>query len=496
MKDIKKESEKQTSEKTPQSGSSRRKAYRMTAVITLVVLILIVLGLNVLVNALDNKFNLHVDLSEQKYYTIGDTTKSVLDSLSQDIYIYSLYVTGSEDAKVTELMRTYEAYSGKIHYENIDPSLNPAFTTKYDPEGAGISTGSLIVSNAAGDIYKVYTVYELYAIDATTYSVWAFQAEARVSTAIVYIETGTAYTIKLLSGHGEYAMSDLNEFVVSLNAMNYEIEQYDSTVSSEPLDPKLDLLMVISPAVDLTTPEYERIKEFLDAGGNAVFLMDYVIFDSATGYTKIILDPLSNFNSLLMMYDLKLNNDYIIGGNSDKLVGRVTAHIPDMYSHSITEDIIDAGKTPLLSDCSSITITNDEAKAGPLMQTDANSWAKAVSTSMSANKEDTDKTGPFVIAAVAQYGESRIALFGTSSFVLSNETGLQRSANEDLIVNTVNVLAGQTASLNITPKSLITGAMEFDNDAQSVLLEILVLAVIPAAILAFGFTVWIKRKRR
>ena len=122
--------------------------------------------------------------------------------------------------------------------------------------------------------------------------------------------------------------------------------------------------------------------------------------------------------------------------------------------------------------------------------------AKPVSTSMIASYEAGDATGPFAIGAVAQNGDSKIALFSSSSFILSNEDGIERSANEALLVNTVNTLAENTNNLNIPTKSMMLGSMEFSNSTQSLLLEILLIAVIPIAIVAFGFMVWMKRKRR
>ncbi len=80
--------------------------------------------------------------------------------------------------------------------------------------------------------------------------------------------------------------------------------------------------------------------------------------------------------------------------------------------------------------------------------------------------------------------------------MLSNSDGIERSANEALIVNTVNTLAENTSNLNIPAKSMMLGSMEFSNSTQALLLEILLIAVIPVAIIGFGFSVWIKRKRK
>jgi ABC-2 type transport system permease protein len=478
-------------------GTTRRKAFRTVTIMSIVVLVLVMVGFNILINVLDDQLNMHVDMSQQKYYSISDTTKQLLDGLDQDIYIYTLYTTGNEDTRVTELLRNYASYSDRIHVENVDLTLNPGFTAEFDPQGEGISASSMIVTNEAHSLYKVYSVFELYSIDPSSTYVYAFNAESRVSSAIVYLQTGLSYKIKLLSGHNEYTKADLNGLVVSLNALNYEVESYDSTTSTEALDPQYDLLMVVSPSEDLSDSEYDTIKAFLDKGGNAVFMLHYVVFDSSTGYTQIIMDPLNNFNALLMKYGLSVNQDYIIGGNANKLYKRVTGHIPTMNSHEITDDLIKNDMTPVLMDCSSIKIeSGSTVKASPLLETDKDTWGKAVSTSMSANYEDGDEVGPFVIGAVAQSGDSKIALYSSSSFALSNAEGIERSANEDLIINTVNSLAGNTNNLNIQSKSMMAGIMEFNSDVQSLVLEIIVIAIIPIIIVVVGLVVWFRRKRR
>lgn len=489
---------KNTSEKKILSlGAGRRRVYRITAIVSVVVMVLVVLGVNVLAHVLDDRFNLSVDMSERQYYSISDTTKQILDGLDQDVYVYTLYTKGREDTRVVELMRRYDAYSDRFHYENVDTTLNPGFTAEFDPQGEGIEAGSLIVTNASHTLYKVYSVFELYSIDPTGTYVYTFNAEARVTSAIVYIQTGVAYTVRLLAGHSEYTKEQLSGLVIALNSLNYEVEMYDSTISTEKLDPQYDLLMVVSPGEDLSAAEYESIKAFLESGGNAVFLMDYVIFDSSTGYTQIVVDDLKNFNALLMMYGLNVNKDYIIGGDSTKLYQRVTGLVPTLYGHAITNTLMENKLTPVLMDCSSITIASgDNVKAGVLLESDANTWAKAVSTSMSASFEEGDPRGPFTLGAVAQYGDSKIALFSTSSFVQSNSDGIERPANQALILNTVNVLAENTNNLNIPAKSMIMGAMEFSNSAQALVLEIIVIAVIPLAIIAAGLVIWIRRKRR
>ena len=481
---------------TIKSVESRRQGSKLSLVIPVVIVALIVLFLNVAVHLLDERMNLHVDMSERKYYSISDETKTVLDNLTEDVYFYTLFSPSQEDTRIAELLRTYEAYSPRVHVDNVDITVNPTFTLDFDPNGEGISAGSVIVTNQDHSLYKVLTVFDMYSMDATMSYVFGFNGEAQFTAAADFIMTGESYAVKLLAGHSEYTKDNLNELDVALSSLGYSVETYDTTLTDEALDPDYDLLLIASPGIDLNDEEYHRIKTFLDAGGNAIFLMDYVLFNSTTGYTQIIVDNLENFNALLLSYGVSVNKDYIIGGNQEKLYKRITGHVPNIYKHIITDNLIERNLTPVLMDCSSIKIeSGEDVKAGVLLETDANTWAKEVKNSMSGEYEAGDAKGPFTIGAVAQKEDSKIAVFGTSSFILSNEDGVERSANEALIMNTVNVLAERSEGLSIPAKSLMAGIMEFTNNVQPIVLEVLLVAVVPLVILLAGLFVWIRRKR-
>lgn len=473
-----------------------RKGRRAAAIIITALVTVIVLLLNVIASVLNERLGLEADFSQESYYTITDDTVELLNNLQDDVYIYTLYSTGGVDEMIYGLLKNYERASDRVHLENIDPALNPTFTQPYDPEGKGIATGSLIVSDKAAKNYKVLTVYDLYAIESNYNLPFALQAEQKVTSTINYLTTGEIPAVKLLSGHNETPLEEMTELTSALRALNYDIGLYDSTLNGTELDPIYDILLVVSPREDLSGEEYEKIKAFLDAGGNAAFLLDRVVLNEANGTNYIVGDELNNFNALLMLYDIHLNNDYIIGGNSDKLVDKVTAHIPDMYAHAaITADMITAGRNPVLSDVSSLTLSGDGSRSAILLATDANTWAKDLTgTVVNMEKQAGDADGPFTVGAVGMMGESNVAVYGTSSFVTDSE--MQRAANRDLIINTVNSLKKSGDAFNIPAKSLIPGMMEVTSDAQKTGLTALVMIIIPVGILAAGFVIWIRRRRR
>lgn len=50
-----------------------------------------------------------------------------------------------------------------------------------------------------------------------------------------------------------------------------------------------------------------------------------------------------------MMYNLKVNRDLVIGGDQNKIYGNQLSLIPTMYSHNITNNIIDAGEKQIMA---------------------------------------------------------------------------------------------------------------------------------------------------
>lgn len=475
--------------------TNRRRAFRTISIITSIVVLLVVLGMNIVVNILGEDNNWNIDCSKQQYYSISQQTIEVLNGLNEDVYIYTLYNTGSVDETIYQLVSNYAVQSNYVHVENIDLTLNPGFTQKYDPYGAGIKEGSMIVTNADASLYKVLTVFDLYKIDTTLNMVWAIQAEPRITSVINYLKTGISPTIKLLAGHGESTLLELEQLSVTLKGLGYDFDPYDSTTATQPLDPDFNTLMVVSPKTDLANSEYESIKQFLKDGGNALFLIDYVALDTASGMFFTNNDHLDNFNALLMRYDVQINRNYIIGGNPNMILNRPGAHIPVMFKHMVTENLIEDNKTPVLSDVSSLTISGKDPSSAIILLTDKNTWAKDLDGgSMQINQTPEDETGPFVIAAVGEVGNSRIAVFGTSSFVQSGE--IERSANQDLIVGTVNSLANTSTDINIAAKLMVSGTINLASELQKNILIALVVGIMPLTVIVFGMVVWLRRRRK
>ena len=148
------------------SSSANGKVFRNGLYSTAILAAAIVLAvlINLLVGAIPKKYT-EFDLSAAKMYTLGDSSRQLMQSLDQDVTVYYLCETGSEDAIITKLLDHYADESGHFHWEQKDPALYPTFAAQYGAENA--STGSLIV--VSGENSEVLNAAELYEYDYSDY---------------------------------------------------------------------------------------------------------------------------------------------------------------------------------------------------------------------------------------------------------------------------------------------------------------------------------------
>ncbi len=164
--------------------------------------------INLLVRAIPKKYT-EFDLSAAKMYTLGDSSRQLMQSLDQDVTVYYLCETGSEDAIITKLLDHYADESGHFHWEQKDPALYPTFAAQYGAENA--STGSLIV--VSGENSEVLNAAELYEYDYSDYYTTGvanvtFGGEKQISSAIYKLTAAAESHAYYTTNHGEQALTD------------------------------------------------------------------------------------------------------------------------------------------------------------------------------------------------------------------------------------------------------------------------------------------------
>lgn len=107
--------------------------------------------------------------------------------------------------------------------------------------------------------------------------------------------------------------------------------------------------------------------------------------------------------------------------------------------------------------------------------------------------------GPFPVAvAVSEQtvsGETRIAWFSSSSFLMEEIDEMVGGNNGDLVLNTIGWMTGQDQGISIRPKTTSSSVLRL-TAAQAAWWSILFVAAIPACILGTGIVVCVRRRRR
>src|SRR5690554_957921 len=97
-------------------------------------LTVLVIAIIVVINLIVRSYDLRVDLTENKLYSLSEQTLRILDNLDQKVNIYALYRTGNENIAVAEIIDRYERRSNQVNFEFMDPLLNPQFVENYKGE--------------------------------------------------------------------------------------------------------------------------------------------------------------------------------------------------------------------------------------------------------------------------------------------------------------------------------------------------------------------------
>ena len=136
------------------------------SVVITAVVIAIVAAVNLIAGELPSSAA-KVDVSENKLYTVGEQTKEVVKGLTEDVTLYLVAESGSEDDNLQKLLERYEELSSHLKVETKDPVLYPKFSSQFTDEE--VASNSIIVAGQKRN--KVISYSEMYetSMDYNTY---------------------------------------------------------------------------------------------------------------------------------------------------------------------------------------------------------------------------------------------------------------------------------------------------------------------------------------
>ncbi|MBA3696838.1 MAG: GldG family protein, partial [Methylotenera sp.] len=275
-------------------------------------------------------------------------------------------------------------------------------------------------------------------------------AEQEMTNLLVRLSRTNKRPVMYLDGHGERNLLgiknfDIGEFGKQLEAKGFKFANPDLTIAQQ-VPSNGAMLVIASPQVDVSEVEAKKIKAYIEAGGNLLWLLDD--------------DNLRGLKDVADYLGLQVSPGITLDMASAQYGADARVSFASLYGeHAITTNFM---LRTLFPEAHQVTAKgNDDNgwKVSNLVEVAPNGWLaskKLAKDTKPIFDEKNDKKGPINIGVALErtYGKKgqRVVVMGNANF-LSN-TFITNGGNLDLGVNIVNWLAGDDSLITIQPMPL------------------------------------------
>jgi len=320
-------------------------------------------------------------------------------------------------------------------------------------------------------------------------------AEQEITNLLVRLSRTNQQAVMYLDGHGERNLlgvrnHDIGEFGKQLEAKGFKFANPDLTIA--PAVPRNGSMLVIaSPQVDVTEVEAKKIKNYIEAGGNLLWLLDD--------------DNLRGLKEVADYLGLQVSPGTVMDLASAQYGADARVAFASLYGeHAITKNFMLRTLYPEAHEVTARGTDENGWKVSNLVEVAPNGWLtskKLAKDEKPEFDEKKDKRGPINIGVALErvYGKKgqRVVIMGNANF-LSN-TFITNGGNLDFGVNIVNWLAGDDSLITIQPMPLKDINVQIPDTRTGVAIAWTVFHgfqyFIPLGFLIAGFLLWWKRRR-
>jgi len=441
-------------------------------------------GVLAMLGWLSTRYKLEADWTAGNRNTLTEPSRKLLDSLPDAIAFKVFLYPRSEMRQALEAdIRRYQRAKGNITVEFIDPSTNPQKVRDY-----GIQRAGEAVIEYQGRREN---------LSATT--------EQAITAGLQRLAYSGERWIVFLEGHGERAIGDseqggFSEFAAFLRDKGLKVRGLN--LATAPAIPDNTAVLVLaSPARPLLDGEAKIVDEYVKSGGNLLWLAD-----PAEGAR----DPVASLGVLTKTLDVSWQKGTGILLESASLGLPPFVYITTQYpSNPVTHDFPENALFPLVRGLTWKSDSEAGWNAQPLLTTSEHAWLETgkLEGDLALDADAGDTPGPLTLgvtltrehkaaaadgAAAAEAKPQRVALVGDADFLSNAYFG--QLGNSLLGLNLVQWLAARDAQLNIDiPKAPDTALVIPSWGMYAIYFGFAFL--LPAALLGFGVTRWVIRRR-
>lgn len=493
--------------------SSRKFKYGTAATVFTVFFIAVVILLNAIVSAVDSKYSLYFDLTDDQIFTISDDTVKMVQQRLDDyekehgqrpeikISFHNARDRIMEDEMQSWVVNLAESYAerfSEVRVEfNEDLNTHPERYSYYTDLGYEINTGSVIVSNSLEKgAFRYLTLDSCLVYDENGENVWAFQGEMKFNSAFIYITSRKSPVVSFTTGHGESVPQALTEIFANCG---FTIKDVDLT--KDEIDPDTKMLVMYNPQKDITYSENDTVVTEYTKISN--YLNDYrsmVVIGSPTTPELPVLDELlADWGMELVRNQVVMDDIYC--HTQDNQMIYVNYAETDSVAAALTNSLTELSNPPrsISVDSAPIRILSegdgDVTVTEPVLTSSDNAYVELIT------EEGTKKEkGPFTLMAISSrftYVENtktygHLLLIGSCNFTETNAFR-EQFGNTDIVYNMIRLLSDEDVYMDTQYKVLEDYTIDMESGAVYVY-GIVSAIVIPLVIFAFGTVVYVKRK--
>ena len=408
------------------------------------------------------------DVSQNNRNSLSQTSIDILEKMDGPIQV-TAYATEqhAQFGDVREIIHNFVQL-----YQRIKPDLTLAFVdpTEYPNQAreAGVTVNGEMVVNFQQKQANLTTINE--------------QAFTQV---LMRLARPQEKLIMALSGHGERNLNgpanyDLGDFGRQLRINGFISQPLNLAIESQ-ISAEAEMLLIASPQTDLLPGEVSILLDYIDEGGNLLWLVDQ---ESLRG-----LLPLTEKLQLIMTPGV------IVDPQAEQLKAPMTFALGTSYGqHEITNGFNYITVFPYARQIS--FQENEVWRTIPLVEVAQNGWVEKGSLDEAfIFDQDEDVAGPITVAvAMSRYvndREQRVIVIGNGHFLAN--TYLGNGNNLDFGINIVNWLVGDEEMIVIQPRPTVDSHLILTETALTVTVVVF-LFILPGIFLLSGVVIWWRRK--
>jgi len=442
--------------------------------------VVLFLMLVVLLGYLASQYHVAKDITQANRNILTQGSVNVIKQMKAPVNI-TVYATKDDASSgdtfrkgIVDFFARYQREKKDIHLTFINPSEEPKLA-----QDAGVKTDGEVVIEYQKRVEHIVPPF----------------AEQEVTNLLVRLSRTNQQAVMYLDGHGERNLigvknHDIGEFGKQLEAKGFKFANPDLTIA-QAVPSNGAMLVIASPQVDVSDVEAKKIKAYLEAGGNLLWLLDD--------------DNLRGLKEVADYLGMQVSPGIALDMASAQYGADARVAFASLYGeHAITKNFM---LRTLFPEAHEVTAKGTDAngwKVSNLVEVAPNGWLAAAKLAKDAKpefNEATDKRGPINIGVALErtYGKKgqRVVVMGNANF-LSN-TFITNGGNLDFGVNIVNWLAGDDSLITIQPMPLKDINVQIPDTKMGVVTAWTVFHgfqyFIPLGFLIAGFFLWWKRRK-